>query len=240
MHRYCNRVHKSQEAAATIPGSPKSSKTGRPSTAYDDPEDATPSIYHTLLSLYLTPPPPHKPNLPPALDLLSKHGSRLPAASTLSLIPDTLPISDLESYFRGRIRAANSAVNESRVMAGLRQTELVASQALLLLGDGMPGGQGGRNRRVVISDERVCGVCHKRLGGSVVSVLPDNAVVHYGCLHRASSAGSGAAQPRPDTRGAGAATATAAAAAAGAWGRTGGGGGALPSAMLSPGSSSWA
>lgn len=105
-------------------------------------------------------------------------------------------MSDLESYFQGRIRSANSAVNASRIIAGLRQTELVASQALLLLGDGVPGGQGGRNRRVVISDERVCGVCHKRLGGSVVAALPDNSVVHYGCLNRSqrafsSSVGSG-------------------------------------------------
>ncbi|KAF3766243.1 SPX-domain-containing protein [Cryphonectria parasitica EP155] len=164
-----------------------SSKGHRPSSAHDDTNDATPSIYQTLLSLYLTPPPPNKPNLEPALDLLSKHGSRLPAASTLSLIPDTLPIADLESYFRGRIRAANSAVNESRIVAGLRETEFVASQALLLLGDGVPGGQGGRNRRVVVHDERVCGVCHKRLGGSVVAALPDNTVVHYGCLHRATT-----------------------------------------------------
>lgn len=156
-------------------------------------EDAGPSIYQTLLSLYLNPPPPNKPNLPPALSLLSKHGSRLPAASTLSLIPDTLPVSDLESYFQGRIRSGNSAVNANRIIAGLRQTELVASQALLLLGDGVPGGQGGRNRRVIISDERVCGVCHKRLGGSVVAALPDNSVVHYGCLNRSRAFSSAAA-----------------------------------------------
>jgi hypothetical protein len=62
----------------------------------------------------------------------------------------------------------------------------VSAQAALLLGDGLPGGAGGRNRRVVVQDERVCGVCHKRLGGSVVAVLPDNSVVHYGCLSRAS------------------------------------------------------
>lgn len=137
------------------------------------------------MSLYLTPPPSHTPNLAPALDLLSKHGSRLPASSTLQLIPDTLAVAELESYFRGRMRAANSVVNESRVERGLRQAGVVASQALLRLGDGVPGGQGGQNRRVVISDERVCGVCHKRLGGSVVAVLPDNTVVHYGCLSRA-------------------------------------------------------
>lgn len=206
-HRYCNRVHKSQETSSASPSSP-ASKARRPSTAYDDTDSTPPSIYHTLLSLYLTPPPPNTQNLEPALDLLSKHGSRLPATSTLSLIPDTLAISDLESYFRGRIRAANSAVNESRVVAGLRETEFVASQALLLLGDGMPSGQGGRNRRVVITDERVCGVCHKRLGGSVVAVLPDNSVVHYGCLSRARSAATGKSPQRTESR-------------AGAWGRTG-------------------
>lgn len=92
------------------------------------------------------------------------------------------------------MRSANSVVNETRILAGLRKTELVTSQALLLLGDGMPGGQGGRNRRVVVGEERVCGACHKRLGGSVVAVMPDNSVVHYGCLGRARSGGAGGGQ----------------------------------------------
>ncbi|KAK3943557.1 hypothetical protein QBC46DRAFT_446904, partial [Diplogelasinospora grovesii] len=183
---YCNRIHKDK-------GDNNNNNEKTPSEK-DDDDGQQPSIYHTLLSLYLTPPPPHQRNLGPALDLLSKHGSRLPATSTLSLIPDTLAVGELESYFRGRMRSANSVVNEMRVVAGLRKTQLVASQAVLLLGDGIPrgeGGQGGRNRRVVISEERVCGVCHKRLGGSVVSVLPDNSVVHYGCLNRVNSHGGG-------------------------------------------------
>ncbi|RYP74531.1 hypothetical protein DL771_003005 [Monosporascus sp. 5C6A] len=181
---YCNRVYKSGDTTSPAPSLPQIPETA--GTDQDDP-DATPSIYHTLLSLYLTPPSPHKPNLEPALSLLSRHGSRLPAASTLSLIPDDLPVADLTSYFRGRIRAANSAVAESRVVEGLRRTQLVNMQALLLLGDGVPGGQGGRNRRVLISEERVCGVCHKRLGNSVIAVRPDNSVVHYGCQARGRS-----------------------------------------------------
>lgn len=175
------------------------------STADQDDADATASIYHTLLSLYLTPPPPHQPNLQPALSLLSRHGSRLPATSTLSLIPDTLPVADLASYFRGRIRAANSVVSETRIVEALRRTQLVNTQAVLLLGDGLGGsGQEGRSRRVVISEERVCGVCHKRLGNSVVAVLPDNSVVHYGCLGK----GRSASRPRGER-------------IAGAWGRHG-------------------
>ncbi|KAI0191309.1 SPX domain-containing protein [Astrocystis sublimbata] len=121
--------------------------------AEDETDSSTSSIYHTLLALYLTPPPPHKPNLPPALSLLSRHGSRLPAASTLSLIPDDLAVGDLASYFKGRMRAANSVVAETRIAAQLRKTVLVDTQGVLLLGDGggggVLGGGGGRNRRVV-------------------------------------------------------------------------------------------
>ena len=95
-------------------------------------------------------------------------------------------MAQLASYFRGRMRATNSAANEGRIERGLRLTRAVGATALLHLGDGVPGGQGGRNRRVVIGEERACGVCHKRLGGSVVAVLPDNTVVHYGCLKTAS------------------------------------------------------
>lgn len=138
-------------------------------------------------------------NIEPALTLLSKHGARLPASSTLSLIPRTLPVSQLESYFQGRIRAANSIVNESRIVAGLRKSEVVSAQAMLSLGDsgtiditsGMKKTAGhmgeGRNRRVVVGEERVCGGCFKRLGRSVIVALPDNSVVHYGCLNRVNT-----------------------------------------------------
>ena len=177
MNRYCNFVYKKADTE-------DSSQPRRLSTVTDAESDQFPSIYHTLLSLYLNPSPPNKQNWPAALSLLSKHGSRLPASSTLDIIPPTLPVADLESYFRGRIRAANSIVNESRVATGLRKTEVVSTQAALLLGDDIPGGKGGRNRRVLVQEERVCGACHKRIGPSVVAVLPSNEVVHFGCLTR--------------------------------------------------------
>lgn len=180
-HRYCNRIFRQE---------PSSGPTNE--TLPEDEDESNPSVYHTLLSLYLQPPSPNKPLLPPALDLLSKHGARLPATSSLGLIPDDLPVGDLEAYFRGRIRSVNSQVNESRIVAALRKAEGISVAAQLHIGDGTPGGQGGRNRHVVITDERHCVVCHKklrlgmRMGGSVVAVLPDNTVVHQGCLSRAT------------------------------------------------------
>lgn len=35
-----------------------------------------------------------------------------------------------------------------------------------------------------MEEDRICGVCHKRLMRSVIAVLPDNGVVHYGCLNK--------------------------------------------------------
>jgi hypothetical protein len=146
--RYCNHVHLSEE---------------------QDQED---TIYLTLLSLYLTPPHNHEVQNGPALAILAKHGSRLPADAALSLIPAELEVRELEFYFKGRMRAANSVFNEARIVAQLRKTRDMQIQAQLALGDGVRGG-GTRARHVTVTEERICGVCHKRLGGSVINVFPE-------------------------------------------------------------------
>ncbi|KAF2639166.1 hypothetical protein P280DRAFT_499448 [Massarina eburnea CBS 473.64] len=186
---YCNQTY------LTSPQPLSSTKSFQPTTAMPIPtnyDDAEPSIYHILLSLYLQPPPPHQPNWSPALSLLSKHGARLPASTTLDLIPLTLPVRDLASYFLGRIRNANSVMNEERIVARLRGVEKMEIEAQVLLGEAKGGAgagaegrkvtPGGLNRRVVVTEDRHCAVCHKRFGGSAIRVYPDNSVVHSGCL----------------------------------------------------------
>jgi hypothetical protein len=161
---FCNQVFMKENTSAP---SPTRRRRGSSIT-----EEEKPSIYHTLLSLYLSPPPPHKPQWEPALSILAKHGSRLPASSTLNLIPEVFPIQKLESYFRGRIRSANTMTNEGRMVAGLRKTVDTDVEEMLRLGELYLGGNKGRNRSVVITEERVCPVCHKRFGGSAIKVLP--------------------------------------------------------------------
>lgn len=176
---YCNQIYLSQPLSGSL-----TSPNAR--TAATAESDSGPlSIYHALLSLYLRPPPPHKPQWGPALSLLANHGSRMPASETLNLIPESLPIQNLQSYFQGRIRSANSVVNEAKIVAGLRSTVAFNEEARLRLGDGvgmlgvdLGNGQGktsnkGRSRRVVITEDRVCGVCYKRFGGSFIKVLAE-------------------------------------------------------------------
>lgn len=149
-----------------------------------DPEDQQPNVYTTLLSLYLKPPSPHKVQWEPALQLLSKHGPRLPAANTLDLMPSDLHVSELNSYFVGRIRSANTVVREERIITSLQAILKTNLSSDLLLGPEHAQGKGGRSRRVVIREDDHCRVCHKRFGNSAVRVYPDNEVIHYGCVGR--------------------------------------------------------
>ncbi|ETN45900.1 uncharacterized protein HMPREF1541_00081 [Cyphellophora europaea CBS 101466] len=174
---YCNQVHLEMVNEIGKPSTRRGSTT--------DPTDEDPSIYHVLLNLYLNPPKGEKAQYGPAIELMAKHGARLPASSTLDLIPSELLVRELEFYFRGRMRNANTIMNESMIVAGLRKVDAVRVQAALQLGEGTKSG--GRSRKVRIDEDRVCGVCHKRLGGSVISVFPDNSVVHLGCANRKQS-----------------------------------------------------
>ncbi|KAJ9608623.1 Vacuolar morphogenesis protein 6 [Cladophialophora chaetospira] len=174
---YCNQTHLEETSKGTGKAAGR-----RKSAAVTDPFDEEPSIYHILLNLYLNPPKGEKALFGPAIELMARHGPRLPASSTLELIPADLLVKQFESYFRGRIRNANSIMNESMIASGLRKVDAVRVQAGLLLGEGVQSG--GRGRKVRVDEDRVCGVCYKRLGSSVISVFPDNSVVHLGCAVR--------------------------------------------------------
>jgi hypothetical protein len=165
VHRYCNHLHKTEDATST-------ETTAIQNIALPDFEGEKPSIYLTLLSLYLSPPHGYKPRYGPALEVLAKHGSRLPPNSALELIPETLPVKELEFYFKGRMRAATSILNESRIAANLQKSESIKTQAQLLVGEGGDW-KSSRARHVTITEERICGICHKRLGGSVINVFPE-------------------------------------------------------------------
>jgi Vam6/Vps39-like protein vacuolar protein sorting-associated protein 39 len=164
--RYCNHIHITEESTtAEVAPSHRLAPT--------DADNTKPTIYLTLLSLYLSPPHGYKAQYGPALDILAKHGSRLPANSTLGLIPEDIAVRELEFYFRNRIRAASSIMNEARVVANLQKVQNIKTQAQLLVGEGLADENKARSRHVTITEERACGICHKRLGGSVISVFPE-------------------------------------------------------------------
>ncbi|KAF2478979.1 vacuolar sorting protein 39 domain 2-domain-containing protein [Neohortaea acidophila] len=144
-----------------------------------------PNIFATLLRLYLKPPSPNDATRwPQALDLLSRHGARLPASSTLNMMPDDLALAKLEDYFRGRLRHSTAISRQERIVRTLESARLAKTERLLRLGTEREieqGKPGMRSRRVRITEEDHCRVCHKRFGAAAIRVHPDGEVVHYGC-----------------------------------------------------------
>ncbi|QIW97871.1 hypothetical protein AMS68_003389 [Peltaster fructicola] len=155
-------------------------------TAQKNEAEADDSVFAMLLGLYLRPPVGEDKRWPQALELLSKHGSRLPASNTLDLMPDDLAVQQLQDYFRGRMRFSTTLLREDSIVKGLEGVRRVRTEATLLLGRDY-GELGhskpqGRNRRVVVREEDHCKVCHKRFRASAVRAWPDGSVTHYGCV----------------------------------------------------------
>jgi len=81
----------------------------------------------------------------------------------------------------------------NRVMAQLRRVELFRWQEKSI---------DAKSKAIIVGEERVCPICHKRLGKSVISVFPDGQVVHYGCGSRLNggTGGKGGANVDGDLR----------------------------------------
>ncbi|KAK7203859.1 hypothetical protein BZA70DRAFT_259594 [Myxozyma melibiosi] len=161
---------------------------------YDSDVPNSKSVFYTLLELYLRPPAkaatngygataPSLPtlrdnfdypgmNLEAALELLSQHGSRLSAVDALELLPPDIKLTSLGQFFESHLRETNTTINRDRISAALLKAELVRTQQLLVK---------LKSKNVIISDTKLCPVCLKRLGSSVISVFPNRTVVHYGC-----------------------------------------------------------
>lgn len=193
---YCNKVYQAEEVEQpyrVVNGNNVNEKPPLHRSETEVSKDR-PNIFAILLGLYLRPPTGEEKRWPQALDLLSRHGARLPASSTLDLMPDDLAVKELQDYFRGRLRHATSLSREEKIIRSLEGVRLANTEHLLLLGtdaDVEMGRPGGRNRRVRIAEDDHCRVCHRRFGASAVRVFPDGEVVHYGCVgKRAQDSGA--------------------------------------------------
>jgi hypothetical protein len=191
--QYCNDIYllESQEGTGLVNGAPIAEKPALRRLTTEVSKDR-PNIFATLLGLYLRPPQGEEKRWPQALELLGRHGSRLPASSTLDLMPDDLAVAELQDYFRGRIRHATSLLRQEKVMRSLEGVRKVNAERLLQLGtdeDVEMGRKAGRNRRARIDEDAHCKVCHRRFGASAVRVYPDGEVVHYGCVNKRAQDG---------------------------------------------------
>lgn len=143
------------------------------SNLYDRDEKEGVAALHTLMSLYLAPPVKNEPQrLDLALDLLAVQGSRMSVVDIINALPDTTSISQIATFLTSQIRSLNKAKNDIEMEASLSKVNLAKTQEDLL---------NTQNKAITITNMKTCKMCFKRLGHSVISVYPNNVVVHYGC-----------------------------------------------------------
>lgn len=128
------------------------------------------SCLHKLLSLYLEKGSTQYHDA--ILNLLSTQGSRMSVVEVLNNLPSDIKITDINSFLQSQIRALHSSVKSCQLEASLSQVHLVRTQESLLQLN---------QRHTVVTNLKTCKVCNKRLGHSVISIFPDDIVVHYGC-----------------------------------------------------------
>jgi hypothetical protein len=144
------------------------------SELYDQDKEAGVTALHSLITLYLAPPIKNEPQrLNLALTLLSSQGSRMSVVEIINKLPDSTSIQQIAPFLTSQVRTLKKIENNIELKANLNKVNLVKTQEQLLVTQNKCG--------VTVTNTKTCKVCFKRLGLSVISVFPDNVVVHYGC-----------------------------------------------------------
>ncbi|KNZ73327.1 Vam6/Vps39-like protein [Termitomyces sp. J132] len=136
-----------------------------------EPGSETNGIFLTLLRLYLRPTVHISEDLlPPALDLIGRHNTRLDIVETLQLLPPLVTAQNVRAFLIEALRAPLFDTSVIRHISKARHDQL--SRRLMLL----------QTKRVKVTDSRICPQCHKRIGNSVIAVhAPRGEVTHYQC-----------------------------------------------------------
>ncbi|KXZ52313.1 hypothetical protein GPECTOR_10g945 [Gonium pectorale] len=114
--------------------------------------------------------------------LLSRKRDRLDPLQVLKLLPDGVAVADVLPWLEGSLRYRLEVRRNLAVIHQLRRSENLAAleEAIRM-----------RQQRVVVTAERACSLCHKRIGGAVSVSYPGGLLAHYLCHRRHTGTGSG-------------------------------------------------
>ncbi|KAL2315217.1 Guanyl-nucleotide exchange factor [Schizosaccharomyces pombe] len=109
------------------------------------------------------------------LDFITKYSSRLDLNRVFPLLPKNISMKSYHSLFSSQFRQLFEELSNKETQSKLYQKRLEdLNEELTKV----------RSEKVVITREKTCLFCHKRLGKSVISIFPDGSVVHYGCAKK--------------------------------------------------------
>lgn len=95
-----------------------------------------------------------EPMIDQALALLVNHSAHIDTPKALELLPSNIPIRGLEPFFEAVLRDRTEARRAAQVLKNLQKAEQLQVQEQLIH---------YQAKRVVISEDRMCPVCNKRI-----------------------------------------------------------------------------
>lgn len=96
------------------------------------------------------------------------------------MLPDDLPLATLSPLLAAALRSATECARRGAVVRSLRRGEDLAAREAAVV---------AKQRSVLLTAERACCLCYKRIGGSVLVAYPGGALAHYLCHKRGEEQG---------------------------------------------------
>ncbi|CAL8289008.1 vam6/Vps39-like protein isoform X1 [Gadus morhua] len=151
---------------------------------YDDLTEGNKDVYLSLLRMYLSPPDVHclgpikmelaepQANLQAALQVLELHHSKLNTTKAIHLLPANTQIREIRVFLESVLEERAQRKRFDQVLKSLLQAEFLRVQEERIF---------HQQVKCVITEEKTCRVCKKKIGNSAFARYPNGVVVHYFC-----------------------------------------------------------
>uniref|UniRef100_A0A3Q2QJX0 VPS39 subunit of HOPS complex n=1 Tax=Fundulus heteroclitus TaxID=8078 RepID=A0A3Q2QJX0_FUNHE len=151
---------------------------------YNSSVEGNKDVYLSLLRMYLSPPEAHclgpikmdliepQANLKAALQVLELHHSKLNTTKAINLLPANTQIREIRLFLESVLEEKAQKKRCNQVLKSLLQAEFLRVQEERIF---------HQQVKCIITDEKTCRVCKKKIGNSAFARYPNGVVVHYFC-----------------------------------------------------------
>ncbi|XP_057716221.1 vam6/Vps39-like protein isoform X1 [Corythoichthys intestinalis] len=151
---------------------------------YSSSVETDKDVYLSLLRMYLSPPDARclgpikmelsepQANLQAALRVLELHHSKLNTTKAINLLPANTQIREIRVFLESVLEEKAERKRCNQVLKSLLQAEFLRVQEERIF---------QQQVKCVITDEKTCRVCKKKIGNSAFARYPNGVVVHYFC-----------------------------------------------------------
>jgi len=122
--------------------------------------DQSKEVYLELLKVYLYPPQDSQRMVDPALGLLTKYYDKIDAGQALQLLPTDIDVKKVYPFVESVLRRHTQVLHDNQIRKNLLKSEQLQVQEQRIH---------YQSRRAVITAERMCPVCNKRIGNRYIA-----------------------------------------------------------------------